>query len=100
MSPQRYIFRRQQRWYSSPFYIFTLLVLILSGLFVTQGFRRGEIEPLFEPTPTPTRVAYSYAQEAETHFRLVTWMRPLPHTSRPSVSTRRMGVCTPKWRAF
>lgn len=69
MSPQRYIFRRQQRWYSSPLYIFTLLVLILSGLFVTQGFRRGEIEPLFEPTPTPTRVAYSYALEAETHFQ-------------------------------
>lgn len=68
MSPQRYIFRRQQRWYSSPFYIFTLVILILSGLFVTQGFRRGEVKPLFQPTPTPSRVPYSYAQEAETHF--------------------------------
>jgi tetratricopeptide (TPR) repeat protein len=69
MSPPRYIFRRQRRWYSSPIYVFSLVLLILAGLFVTQGFRRGEMKPLFQPTPTPTRVAYSYAQEAETHFR-------------------------------
>src|SRR5512133_1362345 len=69
MSPQRYIFRRTRRWYSSPFYIFTLAILIISGLFVTQGFRRGEVKPLFMPTPTPTRIANSYSMEAETHFQ-------------------------------
>lgn len=68
MSPQRYIFRRTIRWYSSPFHIFILLTLIIAGLFVNQGFRRNEIKPLFLPTPTPTRVAGSYAREAETHF--------------------------------
>jgi tetratricopeptide (TPR) repeat protein len=50
-------------------YIFILLGLILSGLFVTQGYRRDEIEPLFLPTPTPTRIPRSYALEAETHFQ-------------------------------
>jgi tetratricopeptide (TPR) repeat protein len=69
MSPPRYIFRRQRRWYSSPFYIFALCILIISGLFITQGFRRGEIKPLFLPTPTPTRIASSYSMEAETHFQ-------------------------------
>src|SRR5512146_2639992 len=69
MSPPRYIFRRQRRWYSSPIYIFSLAALIISGLFITQGFRRGEMKPLFLPTPTPTRIAGSFSQEAETHFQ-------------------------------
>lgn len=68
MSPPRYIFRKQHRWYSSPLVIFLLVGMILGGLSVTQGFRRGEIEPLFQPSPTPTRIAQSFALEAETHF--------------------------------
>lgn len=67
--PPRYLFRRQRQWYSSPLYIFSLVLLIIGGLFVTQGFRRGEIKPLFLPTPTPTRIASSYSMEAETHFQ-------------------------------
>lgn len=67
--PPRYLFRRQQRWYSSPLYIFALIALIISGLFVTQSFRRGEVKPLFLPTSTPTRIASSYSMEAETHFQ-------------------------------
>ena len=67
--PPRYLFRKQTRWYSSPFAIFLLSGMIISVLFVTQGFRRGEIEPLFLPTPTPTRIPQSFAQEAETHFQ-------------------------------
>ena len=58
MSPPRYIFRRQRRWYSSPVYVFALTALILSGLFVTQGFRRGEVKPLFQPTPTATAAVW------------------------------------------
>jgi len=68
MSPERYIFRRQPKWYSSPLLIFILTGMILSGLFVTQAFRRGDMKPLFMPTPTPTRVATSFEMEAETHF--------------------------------
>lgn len=69
MSPQRYIFRKRRQWFTSPLVIFALLGMILSGLFVTQGFRRGEVKPLFMPTPTPTRVAGSFAGEAEMHFQ-------------------------------
>ncbi len=69
MSPQRYIFRKQQQWYSSPLAIFVLVGMILGGLFVTQGYRRGEIKPMFLPTPTPTRIAGSFALEADTHFQ-------------------------------
>lgn len=69
MSPQRYIFRKQRQWYSSPMAVFLLLSAIISGLFVTQGYRRGEIEPLFLPTSTPTRMARSFTGEAETHFQ-------------------------------
>ncbi len=69
MSNRRYLFRRERRWYTSPLYIFILVSLILSGLFVTQGYRRQEIQPLFQPTPTPTRIASSYAREAEAHFQ-------------------------------
>jgi tetratricopeptide (TPR) repeat protein len=68
MSPPRYIFRKQRRWYSSPLAVFLLVGMILSGLFVTQSFRRGEMKPLFQPSPTPTRIADSFALEAETHF--------------------------------
>ncbi len=67
--PPRFIFRRQQRWYTSPLYIFSLSALIISGLFITQAYRRGEVKPLFLPTPTPTRIASSYSLEAETHFQ-------------------------------
>ena len=69
MFNKRYLFRRERRWYTSPLYIFILVSLILSGLFVTQGYRRQEIQPLFQPTPTPTRIASSYAREAEAHFQ-------------------------------
>ena len=69
MPPPRYIFRRQRRVYSSPLYIFILAVFIISGLFVTQAFRRGQVKPLFLATPTPTRIASSYSLEAEMHFQ-------------------------------
>jgi tetratricopeptide (TPR) repeat protein len=69
MPPRRYLFRRERRWYSSPTYIFILLTFILSGLFITQGYRRSEIQPLFLPTSTPTRIPRSFALEAETHFQ-------------------------------
>jgi hypothetical protein len=41
------------------------LALILAGIGVLLGIQRQQIEPLFQPTPTPTRTAYSYIQEAQ-----------------------------------
>lgn len=36
--------------------------------FVLRGLSTGQIKPLFQVTPTPTRTLGSYAQEGETHF--------------------------------
>lgn len=69
MARERYLFRRKRQWIASPLLSFVLLSLILAGLLVNQSYRRQEIQPLFQPTPTPTRVASSYAREAETHFQ-------------------------------
>lgn len=69
MRSRRYLFRRERRWYSSPVLIFVLVAMILSGLMVAQGYNRQEIQPLFLPTSTPTRMPVSYAAEAEAHFQ-------------------------------
>ena len=60
-------FRPPQR--RSNFYrVMLYLGLILTGVWVLLGIQRGQIEPLFLPTPTPTRIAESYIQEAEAYF--------------------------------
>lgn len=45
-----------------------LLILLVGGLFILQGFNRKEIKPLFLPTPSPTRTSNSFALEGQTHF--------------------------------
>ncbi len=45
------------------------LILIMGALWLLRGVQNGEIKPLFRPTPTPTRVANSYIQEADTYFQ-------------------------------
>jgi tetratricopeptide (TPR) repeat protein len=45
-----------------------LLVLVIGGLFILRGYERKEIEPLFQPTPTPTRTSNSFALEGQTQF--------------------------------
>ncbi|HNS08000.1 MAG TPA: tetratricopeptide repeat protein [Anaerolineaceae bacterium] len=54
---------------SNPIWIFTLLLLILAGLFVIQAVRSGRIAPFLQVVPTPTRSLNSYVQEGETHFQ-------------------------------
>jgi tetratricopeptide (TPR) repeat protein len=44
------------------------VALILGGVWLLMGIERGQVKPLMEPTPTPTRVAGSYIQEAEAYF--------------------------------
>ena len=51
--------------------IYRVLVLVVLIVFfgaVLAGFSRGEVEPLFMPTPTPTRTTHSFVVEGETHF--------------------------------
>jgi len=45
-----------------------LLVLIVFFFTVLTGIANGEVQPLFMPTPTPTRTTHSFVVEGETHF--------------------------------
>jgi tetratricopeptide (TPR) repeat protein len=43
--------------------------MIMGGIWILMGIDRGEIQPLFQPTPTPTRTANSYVMEGEAQFK-------------------------------
>ena len=43
-------------------------ILIMVGLWILLQVESGDIEPLFQATPTPTRTASSYLQEGEAFF--------------------------------
>ncbi|MCI0519288.1 MAG: tetratricopeptide repeat protein [Chloroflexi bacterium] len=49
--------------------IMLLMGLILAGAWLLVGVERGQVKPLFLPTPTPTRIAGSYIQEAQAYFQ-------------------------------
>lgn len=66
VSPRRTLFYRRPR--SDLYRMFLWVCLILGGIWLIRQVRVGEIEPLFMPTPTPTRTAASYAMEGEAHF--------------------------------
>jgi len=53
---------------SNVYRIMALICLILGGVWLIVHFRTGEVKPLLLPTPTPTRTANSYIQEAEAYF--------------------------------
>ena len=59
---------RKTRKNSSPYRILVLLVLIVFFFTVLTGIAQGEVQPLFMPTPTPTRTTHSFVVEGETHF--------------------------------
>ena len=53
---------------SNPYRILALIVLVLGGIFLVRAVDKGDVQPLFSPTLTPTRTAQSFAMEGETHF--------------------------------
>ncbi len=53
---------------ANPYRVLVLLALIVFFFTVLSGIARGDIEPLFMPTPTPTRSTDSFVIEGETHF--------------------------------
>jgi tetratricopeptide (TPR) repeat protein len=55
----RYNFFRIMLWIS----------LIIAGVWLLLGLERGQVVSPLSPTPTPTRVAESYIQEAEAYFQ-------------------------------
>jgi hypothetical protein len=51
-----------------PYRLLIWASLIVAALWVFVQVDRGEIEPLFQPTPTSTRSANSYIQEGAAFF--------------------------------
>jgi tetratricopeptide (TPR) repeat protein len=48
--------------------MFLWVVMLLGGVWMLQQMERGQIQPLFEATPTPTRAPASYLMEGDTNF--------------------------------
>ena len=67
LTEQRNLFR-EAKPRSNPYRILVWMGLILGAVALLLQLRRGEIKPLFMPTPTPTRASQSYRMEAEAYF--------------------------------
>lgn len=59
---------RHKRKKPNPYRIMILLVLILFFFTILSGIAKGEVQPLFQPTPTPSRTTNSFVIEGQTHF--------------------------------
>ncbi len=64
--PKRGLFRRRNE--PNVYRMFFWVVLILGGVWLIRAVSAGDIKPLFQPTPTPTRFATSYALEGDAQF--------------------------------
>ncbi len=53
---------------SNPWRLLFYLVLIVGGFLLLRLEQTGRVQPLFLPTPGPTRSAQSFANEGEVHF--------------------------------
>ena len=59
---------RKKRKKANPYRVMLLLVLIVFFVVLLTRITSGDIEPLFMPTPTPTRTTHSFVVEGNTHF--------------------------------
>ncbi len=66
-APRQNIFFRKPN--TNPYRLFFLICLILGGVWLIREVEQGDIQPLFLPTPTPTRTAQSYAMEGDAQFK-------------------------------
>jgi tetratricopeptide (TPR) repeat protein len=53
---------------ANPYRVLVFVVLIVFFLTVLTGIVQGDVQPLFLPTPTPTRTSNSFVIEGRTHF--------------------------------
>ena len=64
--------KRHNLFYHHPqnnlYRLFLWIVLILIGVWLIRQVNQGDVQPLFLPTPTPTRTADSYALEGDAQF--------------------------------
>lgn len=66
MTPPRPIFHRRPQ--SNIYRMFLWVVMILGGIWLLQQLDRGNIQPLFQDTPVPTRSSESFALEGDANF--------------------------------
>jgi len=66
LSPRRPLFNRRPQ--SNIYRMFLWVVMILGGMWMLQQMNKGEIQPLFLPTPLPTRSVDSYILEGDANF--------------------------------
>ena len=59
---------RNPRKKNNPYMVLLLIALIVFFGTVISGIAKGDVQPLFMPTPTPTRTTNSFVIEGETHF--------------------------------
>jgi tetratricopeptide (TPR) repeat protein len=63
---KRSLFRRHNE--PNTYRMFLWITLILTGIWFVRSLSNGDIKTPFEPTPTPTRFAESYALEGDAQF--------------------------------
>jgi tetratricopeptide (TPR) repeat protein len=66
LTPRRPLFNRRPQ--SNIYRMFLWIVMILGGVWMLQQMNKGEIQPLFLPTPLPTRSVESYVLEGDANF--------------------------------
>lgn len=66
VSPRRPLFNRRPQ--SNIYRMFVWVMMILGSVWILQQISRGDIKPLFEATPTPTRAVESYLLEGDANF--------------------------------
>ncbi len=66
VNPRRPLFNRRPQ--SNIYRMFLWVVMLLGGVWMLQQISKGDIEPLFQPTPLPTRSVQSYVEEGDASF--------------------------------
>jgi tetratricopeptide (TPR) repeat protein len=66
VNQRRPLFKRKSQ--TNIYRMFLWVVMLLGGVWMLQQMDRGQIQPLFLPTPTPTRAPQSYLMEGDTNF--------------------------------
>ena len=66
INPRHLLFRRRSE--SNVYRMFFWITLILGGIWLIRSVQAGDIKPLFDPTPVPTRMAVSFALEGDAQF--------------------------------
>ena len=64
--PRRPLFNRKPQ--SNIYRMFLWVVMLLGGIWMLQQINTGEIKPLFQATPLPTRSVDSYVMEGDAYF--------------------------------